>query len=82
MNLTAVNKEISETWKKLSPEQQQAVTVEPIRQLQEQREGRKLTAHNVPLNSFHDVRSSIQSIEMQVSKASYFTAPDSPGGTS
>ena len=34
--------------------------------LEEQREGKKFAIHNVPLNSFHDARSTIQSIESQV----------------
>jgi hypothetical protein len=67
LNLTTVIKEISESWKRLSPEERQAVTVEPMQQLEEQRESRKLAAHSVPLNSFHDARSTIQSIETQVS---------------
>lgn len=71
VNLTAVNKEISESWKKLSPEQRKAITAEPVQQLEEQRESRKLAAHSVPLNSFHDVRSTIQSIKTQVSQIYY-----------
>jgi len=67
LNLTAVTKEISESWRRLSPEERQAITMEPIQQLEEQRESRKLAAHSVPLNSFHDARSTIQSIETQVS---------------
>ena len=67
LNLTAVNKEISDNWQRLSPEEQQAVTAEPIQKLEEQRESRKLAAHSVPLNSFHDTKSTIQSIEIQVS---------------
>ena len=67
LNLTTVNKEISENWKRLSPEERKAVTVEPIQELEEQRESRKLAAHSVPLNSFHDTKSTIKSIETQVS---------------
>ena len=68
INLTAVNKEISESWRKLSPEERKAITAEPVQQLEEQRESRKLATHSVPLNSFHDARSTIQSIETQVSR--------------
>jgi len=67
LNLTAVIKEISDSWKRLSPEEQEAVTTEPMQQLEEQRESRKLGTHSIPLNSFHDARSTIQSIETQVS---------------
>ena len=67
LNLTTVIKEISDSWKRLSPEEQVVVTAESIQQLEEQREARKLAAHSVPLNSFHDARSTIQSIETQVS---------------
>lgn len=67
LNLTTVIKEISESWKRLSPEERQVITLEPMQQLEEQRESRKLAAHSVPLNSFHDTRSTIQSIETQVS---------------
>lgn len=71
LNLTAVTKEISESWRRLSPEERQAITTEPIQQLEEQRESRKLAAHSVPLNSFHDARSTIQSIETQVSSLTH-----------
>ena len=63
-----MNKEISASWKKLSLEQKNIITAETVRELEAQRESRKLAAHNVPLNSFHDARSSIQSIEKQVSE--------------
>ena len=67
MNLTAVTKEISENWNRLSAEEQEAITAEPMQQLEELRESRKLAAHSVPLNSFHDMKSTIKSIETQVS---------------
>ena len=67
LNLTAVIREISDSWKRLLPEEQEAVTADAIQELEGQRESRKLAAHSVPLNSFHDARSTIQSIETQVS---------------
>ena len=38
-----------------------------MQRIEEQRESKKLVAHSVPLNSFHDARSTIQSVETQVS---------------
>jgi hypothetical protein len=38
-----------------------------MQQLEEQRESRELAAHSIPLNSFHDTKSTIKSIETQVS---------------
>ena len=66
VNLTEVNKQISEKWKTLSPTQREDITAESMQKIEEQREGRKLAAHSVPLNAFHDARSTIQSVETQV----------------
>ena len=67
LNLTTVTKEISENWNRLSAEEREAITAEPVQQLEELRESRRLAAHSVPLNSFHDTKSTIKSIETQVS---------------
>ena len=66
INLTDVNKEISNKWKALSPAQREEATAKSIQRIEEQREGRKFASHSIPLNAFHDVRSTIQSIEKQV----------------
>ena len=66
INLTEVNKQISEKWKTLSPAQRKDITSEAKQKIEEEREGRKLAAHSIPLNAFHDARSTIQSIETQV----------------
>ncbi|KAF9778556.1 hypothetical protein BJ322DRAFT_1113916 [Thelephora terrestris] len=66
INLTEVNKQISEKWKTLSPAQREDVTAEAIQRIEEQRMGKKLVAHSVPLNVFHNARSTLQSIETQV----------------
>jgi hypothetical protein len=66
INLTDVNRQISEKWKALSPTQREDITAEFMQRIEEQREGRKFAAHSVPLNAFHDARSTIQSIETQV----------------
>ena len=66
-NLTTVIKEISESWKCLSPKEWQAITIDPIQQLEEQHKSWKLATHSAPLNSFHDARSTIQSIKTQIS---------------
>ena len=67
INLTEINKQISDQWKTLSPAQREAITVESIQRIEEQRESKKLVAHSIPLNAFHDARSTIQSVETQVS---------------
>jgi len=67
IKLTAINKQISDEWKTLSAAQREAITAEPIQQIEEQRENKKLVAHSIPLNAFHDARSTIRSIETQVS---------------
>ena len=66
LNLTEINKQISDRWKTLSPAQREAITAESIQKIEEQREMKKLMAHSVPLSSFHDAKSTIQSIETQV----------------
>ena len=66
INLTEVNKQISEKWKVLSPAQREDITSEAKRKIEEEHKGRKLAAHSIPLNAFHDARSTIQSIETQV----------------
>jgi len=66
LNLTEINKQISDQWKTLSPDQREAITAESIQTIEEQRERKKLVAHSVPLSSFHDARSTIQSVETQV----------------
>jgi len=66
LNLTEINKQISDRWKTLSPAQREAITAESIQRIEEQREMKKLMAHSVPLNSFHDAKSTIQSVETQV----------------
>ena len=71
INLTEVNKQISEKWKALSPAQREEITAEWIQRIEEQREGKKLVAHSVPLNAFHDARSTIQSIETQVRQSRF-----------
>ena len=47
INLTAVNKQISEKWRALSPAQRAEITTEWIQRIEEQREGKKLVAHTV-----------------------------------
>lgn len=66
LNLTEINKQISDRWKTLSPAEREAITAESVQRIEEQRERKRLMAHSVPLNSFHDVRSTIQSVETQV----------------
>ncbi|KAF9788758.1 hypothetical protein BJ322DRAFT_977470, partial [Thelephora terrestris] len=68
INLTEVNKQISEKWKTLSPVEREDITAEAIQRIEEQRVGKKLTAHSVPLNAFHDARSTLQSIETQLAQ--------------
>ena len=67
IKLTAINKQISDEWKTLSAAQREAITAESMQQIEEQRENKKLVAHSIPLNTFHNARSTIQSIETQVS---------------
>ena len=66
INLTEVNKQISEKWRTLSLTQREDITAISMQKIEEQRESRKLAAHSVPLNAFHDARSTIQSVETQV----------------
>ncbi|KAF9786214.1 hypothetical protein BJ322DRAFT_1108070 [Thelephora terrestris] len=68
INLTEVNKQISENWKALSHAQHEDVTAEWIQRIEEQRKGKKLAVHSAPLNAFHDVRSTLQSIEVQLAQ--------------
>ena len=73
INLTEVNKQISDKWKSLSPAQREDVTAGSVQRIEEERKGRKLAAHSIPLNAFHNARSTIQSIETQVG-LTWFTA--------
>ncbi|KAF9642255.1 hypothetical protein BDM02DRAFT_3074142, partial [Thelephora ganbajun] len=68
INLTEINKQISDRWKTLSPTQREVITADSIQRIEDQRESKKLMTHSVPLNSFHDARSTIQSVETQLAQ--------------
>jgi hypothetical protein len=67
INLTEATKEISARWRLLSKEDRVAITTRCMQQLEEEREVKVLTMHNVPLRAFHDARSTVQHVEKEVS---------------
>ena len=50
----------------MSPEEQNAAMEVTMQNLKETREMKKLAAHNVPLNAFHDARKSLDTIDREV----------------
>jgi hypothetical protein len=67
VNLMAVTKEISARWKSLSQEDRMRITAGCVEEIEEEREAKDLVAHNIPLKSFYDARSTLQSVEKEVS---------------
>ena len=67
VNLTEVTREISESWKSLSQEDRIAITAGCMEEIEEECEVKSLAAHNIPLKAFYDARSTLQSIEKEVS---------------
>ncbi|KZT06568.1 uncharacterized protein LAESUDRAFT_759388 [Laetiporus sulphureus 93-53] len=55
-----------EKWDTMSLEERTEYTKPLVEKLNETREMRKLSAHNIPINAFHDVRSNLASIEHQL----------------
>ena len=62
-----ISKQVQEEWKAMSHAEKIAATQEGVTYLEEKRENKKHAVHNVPIAAFHDVRSTISSIEDQVS---------------
>ena len=67
VNLTEVTREISERWKSLSQEDRITITAGCMEEIEEEREMKTLVAHNVPLKAFYDARSTLQTVEKEVS---------------
>lgn len=62
-------KEISARWKSLSQEDRISITAECMEEIEQEREAKSLASHNVPLRAFYDARSTLQSVEKEVSDA-------------
>jgi hypothetical protein len=58
--------EISARWHALSSEEQREETDDAVKALEDNREMKQLATHNVPINAFHDTRSTLASIEKEV----------------
>ena len=51
----------------MSYDEQKKVTKDLVKEIEELREMKKLSVHNVPIEAFHDTTNSLGSIEKQVS---------------
>ena len=67
VSLTAVTREISNSWKSLSPADRIAITAGCVQEIEEERKVKNLASHNVPLRAFHDAMSTLQVVEKDVS---------------
>ncbi|KIK33061.1 hypothetical protein CY34DRAFT_100326 [Suillus luteus UH-Slu-Lm8-n1] len=60
--------ELSREWKSMSKEEKEHLTKDYMDELEEYRANKSLAVHNVAINSFHDVRSTLDSISVQLSE--------------
>ncbi|KAH9853145.1 hypothetical protein C2E23DRAFT_729112, partial [Lenzites betulinus] len=63
---SGVAREIGEQWKAMSKEEQETVTEGALLELQERHEGHKRGTHTVPIQAFHDTRSTLASIQREL----------------
>ncbi|PIL36587.1 hypothetical protein GSI_00276 [Ganoderma sinense ZZ0214-1] len=59
-------KELSARWREMSEEERDAATADGIEELTERRENRKEGVQNVLINSFHDARATLGSIQQEL----------------
>lgn len=59
--------EISAKWRSLSESEKASHTEEALAVLRDTREMRELASHNVPINAFHDVRATLDTLDEEVS---------------
>ncbi|KAG0708174.1 hypothetical protein DFH29DRAFT_871091 [Suillus ampliporus] len=60
--------ELSREWKSMSKEEKEHLTKDYMDDLEEYRANKSLAVHNVAINSFHDVCSTLDSISVQLSE--------------
>ncbi|KAJ2968182.1 hypothetical protein NUW54_g13294 [Trametes sanguinea] len=59
---TDVTREIAETWKQMTPDEQEAATEDALKELQERKEDLTTGTHTVPLQAFHDARATLENM--------------------
>ncbi|KAG1888304.1 hypothetical protein F4604DRAFT_1916217 [Suillus subluteus] len=65
--------ELSREWKSMSKDEKENLTKDYMDELEEYRANKSLAVHNIAINSFHDVRSTLNSISVQLSELAAWT---------
>ena len=61
-----VIREISEKWQALSAEERKSITEEALAELRDSCEMHEFSAHNIEISSFHDIRSTLETLNEEV----------------
>ncbi len=64
-----VTREIAEKWKAMSKREQVAATDDALAELQERRENHQRGTHVVPIQAFHDTKTTLASMQREVSQS-------------
>ncbi|THV02223.1 hypothetical protein K435DRAFT_620800, partial [Dendrothele bispora CBS 962.96] len=60
--------EIAEKWKSMSEDEQKAATEDAMKELGDHRENRHLGAHNSAISTFHDFRTSMDAVKLELQR--------------
>ncbi|KAG2031437.1 hypothetical protein BDR03DRAFT_817799, partial [Suillus americanus] len=67
---TEVGREIAERWNAMSQQEKIDVTKDLMEDLEEHRNNKSLTSHNVPISAFHDIRATLDSVTQTLANLS------------
>ncbi|KAG2029493.1 hypothetical protein BDR03DRAFT_880613, partial [Suillus americanus] len=67
---TEVGREIAERWNTMSQQEKIDVTKDLMEDLEEHRNNKSLTSHNVPISAFHDIRATLDSVTQTLANLS------------
>ncbi|KAG1868436.1 hypothetical protein F4604DRAFT_1584827 [Suillus subluteus] len=70
---TEVGREIAEKWNAMSQQEKIDVTKDLMEDLEEHRNNKSLTNHNVPISAFHDIRAMLDSVTQTLANLSVRT---------
>ncbi|KAG2367255.1 hypothetical protein BDR07DRAFT_1373058 [Suillus spraguei] len=70
---TEVGHEIAERWNAMSQQEKIDVTKDLMEDLEEHRNNKSLTSHNVPISAFHDIRATLDSVTQTLANLSMRT---------
>lgn len=69
---TQVRRDIAEKWNAMSQQEKIDATEGLMEDLEDHRNNKALASHNVPINAFHDIRATLDSVTQTVRRSSDF----------